>query len=194
MNLNNLRIGTRLTIGFGAVLALLLVIVGIAYFQLARTNAGVAELDGLERGAAIARNWVSKTQLNVARTVAIAKASGQPDIEKYFSPLIKATSAEISELQKSMEALLTSDEGKSLLAKVASERAAYVALPNQVFEHVKQAMRPPPTRCSRTRCCPRRKPTSRRWRRCRTTRSSSRPPNRAPSAAASAVRAACCWC
>ena len=30
MNLNNLRIGARLTIGFGAVLALLLVIVGIA--------------------------------------------------------------------------------------------------------------------------------------------------------------------
>ncbi|MEQ1686497.1 MAG: methyl-accepting chemotaxis protein [Burkholderiaceae bacterium] len=142
MNLNNLRIGARLTIGFGAVLALLLVIVGIAYFQLGRVNAGVAELDGLERGAAIARNWVSKTQLNVARTVAIAKASGQPDIEKYFSPLIKTTSAEISTLQKSMEALLTGDEGKSLLAKVASERAAYVALRNQVFEHVKQADAP----------------------------------------------------
>ncbi|MDP3823992.1 MAG: methyl-accepting chemotaxis protein [Burkholderiales bacterium] len=142
MNLNNLRIGTRLTIGFGAVLALLLVIVGIAYFQLARTNSGVAELDGLERGAAIARNWVSKTQLNVARTVAIAKASGQPDIEKYFSPLIKTTSAEISTLQKSMEGLLTSDQGKALLAKVASERDAYVALRNQVFEHVKQADAP----------------------------------------------------
>ena len=142
MNLNNLRIGARLSIGFGAVLALLLVIVGIACFQLARTHAGVAELDGLERGAGIARNWVSKTQLNVARTVAIAKASGQPDIEQYFSPLIKNTSAEISTLQKSMEALLTSDEGKALLTKVASERAAYLALRNQVFEHVKQADAP----------------------------------------------------
>jgi methyl-accepting chemotaxis protein len=142
MNLNNLRIGVRLGVGFGAVLALLLVIVGIAYFQLGRTNAGVAELDGLERGAAIARNWVSKTQLNVARTVAIAKASGQPDIEKYFSPLIKSTSAEISTLQKQMEESLTSAEGKALLAKVASQRAAYVALRGQVFEHVKQADAP----------------------------------------------------
>ena len=34
MNLNNVRIGPRLAIGFGAVLALLLVIVGIAYTQL----------------------------------------------------------------------------------------------------------------------------------------------------------------
>ena len=144
---------------------LLLVIVGSASFQLARTNAGVAELDGLERGAASARNWVSKTQLNVARSVAIAKASGQPDIENYFSPLIKTTSGEISTLQKSMEELLTSDEGKALLAKVASERAAYLALRNRVFEHVKQADAPAadassiaPPLTPRPRIAPKKKP------------------------------------
>ena len=38
MTLNNLRVGARLAICFGAVLALLLVIVGIAQTQLNRTN------------------------------------------------------------------------------------------------------------------------------------------------------------
>ncbi len=142
MNLNNLRIGSRLAIGFGAVIALLLVIVGIAYTQLARTNAGLAELADLEQRANIARDWVGKTRLNVSRTVAIAKASGQPEIEKYFSPLMKQTSGEISELQKSMESLITTEEGKALLTKVASERAAYVALRGQLLELVKQADAP----------------------------------------------------
>ena len=170
MNLNNLRIGSRLAIGFGAVLALLLLIVGIAYSQLARTNAGLAELAGLAQRANIARDWVGKTQLNVSRTVAIAKASGQPEIENYFSPLMKRTSAEISELQKSMEGLITSEEGKALLAKVASERAAYVALRGQLLELVKQADAPAAEALLHT--LPR--PTSRQWRRCKTNRSSSR--------------------
>ena len=142
MNLNNLRIGARLGVGFGAVLALLLLIVGIAYTQLARTNAGLTELADLEKRAAMSRDWVSKTQLNVSRTVAIAKASGQPDIEAYFGPLIKRTSGEISELQKSMEGLITSEEGKALLAKAASQRAAYVALRVQLLELVRQSDAP----------------------------------------------------
>ena len=142
MNLNNLRIGSRLAIGFGAVLALLLLIVGIAYTQLARTNAGLADLASLEKRVALSREWVGKTQLNVSRTVAIAKASGQPEIDKYFSPLIKRTSAEISELQKSLEGLITSDEGKALLANVASQRSAYVALRVQLLELVKQSDAP----------------------------------------------------
>ena len=143
MTLNNVRIGARLAIGFGAVLALLLLIVGIAYSQLNRTNGGLAELAELEQRAGIAREWVSKTQINVSRSVAIAKANGQPDIEKYFGPLIKATSAEISTLQKSMEDLVADDEGsKHLLAKVAAQRAAYVALRAQLLELVKQADAP----------------------------------------------------
>ena len=143
MNLNNVRIGTRLAIGFGAVLALLLVIVGIAYTQLNRTNGGLAKLAALERRAGIAREWASKTQINVSRSVAIAKAKSQPEIEKYFGPLIKATSAEISTLQKSMETLVADDEGsKDLLAKVANQRAAYVAVRGQLLEFVKQADAP----------------------------------------------------
>ncbi len=143
MNLNNVRIGSRLAIGFGAVLLLLLVIVGIAWTQLNRANGGLAELAKLEERASVAREWVSKTQINVSRSVAIAKANGQPGIENYFGPLIKATSAEISTLQKSMEALVADDEGsKALLATVASQRAAYVAVRGQLLELVKQADAP----------------------------------------------------
>ena len=142
MTLNNLRIGPRLTIGFGAVLVLLLVIVGIAYVQLARTADGLTALADLNQRAGIAREWTGKTQLNVARAIAIAKAGGQPDIETFFTPQIKQTTAEIGELQKTMERLVVGDEGKALMASVAKSRQAYVALREQLFTLVKQADMP----------------------------------------------------
>ena len=142
MTLNNLRIGPRLSIGFGAVLALLLVIVAIACWQLGRIADGLTELSNLHQRAGIAREWAGKTQLNVARAIAIAKASGQPAIEGFFAPQIKRTSAEIGELQKAMERDIVSAEGKALMAAVASQRQAYVTVREALFALVKQADMP----------------------------------------------------
>ena len=112
MNLNNLKIGTRLALGFGLVLALLLAIVSISFVRLVQTRAEMDAMMAMEKRAALADQWHNKTQLNISRTVAIAKAAGQPDIETYFAPQIKATSAEISEIQKQLEASATSDASK----------------------------------------------------------------------------------
>ncbi|MEP7101743.1 MAG: HAMP domain-containing protein, partial [Burkholderiales bacterium] len=142
MNMNNLRIGPRLSIGFGAVLLLLVAIVAIAYWQLARTAGGLTELTNLEQRSGIARDWVGKTQLNAARAIAIAKASGQPDVDQFFTPQIKRTSAEIGELQKAMESMIVSDEGKALMATVASKRKAYVGLRDELFALVQQSDAP----------------------------------------------------
>jgi len=143
MTLNNLRIGPRLAIGFGAVLALLLVIVGIAYFQLTHTTTGsLSELMDADRRAGIARDWLGKTQLNVARAIAIAKSSGQPDIEQFFTPQMKRTSLEISELQKDMDASVRSEQGKALMAEVARKRAAYMTHREELMALVKQSDQP----------------------------------------------------
>ena len=114
MSLNNLRIGTRLGLGFGAVLLLLLVIVGIAYSQLNTTRSSLMQLGEAQQRAANAQDWLGKTQLNMARTLAIAKASGQPEIEKYFGPLMKQTSAEITELQKTIDANVADPDGNRI--------------------------------------------------------------------------------
>ncbi|MEP7296163.1 MAG: methyl-accepting chemotaxis protein [Burkholderiales bacterium] len=141
MILNNLRIGPRLALGFGAVLALLLVIVSIAYLQFARTTTSLAELMVVEHRAAIARDWLGKTQLNVVRAIAIAKSAGQPDIEKHFAPQMKSTSVEIGELQKSLEAT-ASEQGQALMKTVATRRATYMSTREELMALVKQADQP----------------------------------------------------
>ena len=142
MTMNNLRIGPRLSIGFGAVLLLLVAIVAIAYWQFARASAGLNELTSVQQRAGIARDWVAKTQMNIARAVAIAKSSGQPDVEQYFTPQIKRTSAEIGELQKSLEGMIVTDDGKALMTAVATKRKAYVGFRDELFALVKQSDAP----------------------------------------------------
>jgi methyl-accepting chemotaxis protein len=142
MTLNNLRIGWRLSIGFGMVLALLLAIVGIAHRELTRAGGGVTEYAVLEQRAQIAGDWAAKTKLNVARTIAIAKAGGQPEIDRFFSPQIKQTSTEIGALQKQLEATIDSDEGKALMAEVGAKRKTYLGLRDQLFALVKVADAP----------------------------------------------------
>jgi methyl-accepting chemotaxis protein len=142
MTLNNLRIGPRLGIGFGAVLALVCVIVGIAWLHLVRTAEGLEALTRQEQRANMAHDWSSKTQLNVTRAVAIAKASGQPDIDNFFGPQIKRTSAEISELQKSLDAQIDSEQGKALMAAAGIKRKAYLALRDELMNLVKQSDAP----------------------------------------------------
>jgi len=138
MNLNNLRIATRLSIGFGAVLALMLVIVTIAYSRFGATNTGLSTLRGYQQQAELSQDWYGKTQLNVARAVAVAKTAGQPEVQAYFDPLVKKTSGEISAIQQKLEGLITSPEGKELMAVVAKRRAEYIAARNGVFDAIKQ--------------------------------------------------------
>jgi methyl-accepting chemotaxis protein len=135
--LNDLKIGTRLSVGFGAVLALLLVMVGVAYFQMGKTSSAMKLLSEGERRASTVEAWQRKTQLNLTRTVAIAKAAGQPDVEAYFNPLMKETSQEISQLQKELEGTVTTDQGRALMEKIAKAREAYIGLRTQLYEHVK---------------------------------------------------------
>ncbi len=139
MSLNNLKIGTRLSLGFGAVLALLLMMVGVAYVVMQRTSSAMAAAEISQQRANMVDDWQRKTQLNLTRTLAIAKAVGQTDVEAYFGPLMKETSLEISQLQKQLEASAGNDGARALMGTIAQRRDAYVALRTQLNEHVKNA-------------------------------------------------------
>ncbi|MBC7995296.1 MAG: HAMP domain-containing protein [Rhizobacter sp.] len=138
MSLNNLKISTRLSLGFGAVLALLLLMVGLSYFEMERTSDAMRIAAMSQDRATTVEEWRGKTQLNLTRTVAVAKAAGQTDVEAYFGPLMKETTQEISVLQKKMEASSAGNsQAEALLAAIAQKRDTYVGLRTQLNEHVK---------------------------------------------------------
>jgi CHASE3 domain sensor protein len=83
MTLNSLKIGQRLAVGFGALLALMTVLVAVALGQLLSSAEHSTASQEYERRTARVAQWRSLTELNVTRTLAIARSGGRAEVEAY---------------------------------------------------------------------------------------------------------------
>ena len=137
MDIQSLRIGTRLGLGFGIVLLLLAAAVGLSYVEIGSVGPKIDQLTELQRRAAMAGEWRTLTLLNATRTEAMAKAGGTGPVTETFAPAIKATSARITELQETLTKLIENPKGKAALAEIATARKSYVDVRNIVFEQLK---------------------------------------------------------
>ena len=133
MRLNDLKLGARLGLGFGLVLLLAALISLVGWLRLASTLDGIEQVHAVTERANSVQRWESLTLLNVNRTLAIAKSGGHADVKAHYAPLIKATSAEISEMQKGLEAALSTDQERALFQGIAERRKAYIASRDNIF-------------------------------------------------------------
>ena len=81
----------------------------------------------------LALRWRGLTETNAARAAA-GILSSDPVVAQTIKPDVDATTAKISEIQKSLEALATSDEEKAAMAAIAQTRAAYIAVRSEVVK------------------------------------------------------------
>ncbi len=133
MRLNDLKLGARLGLGFGLVLLLAALISLVGWLRLASTLTGIEQAHAATERANSAQRWESLTLLNVNRTLAIAKSGGHPDVKAHYTPLMKATSAEINEMQKGLEADLSSDLERTQFQEIGDRRKAYIASRDNIF-------------------------------------------------------------
>ena len=132
MNFKDFSLRARLRLGFGMVLLLSSLIAGVAWFQLGAVRGANKEVMGSTDRAFDALQWQSLTSMNVARTLAIAKSEGHDGVKQHFEPMMKATSAQITELQKGLEAQ-GAEEDKALFAEIAAKRKHYVDSRSAIF-------------------------------------------------------------
>ena len=120
-------IAARLWLAIIAIALALLSLFGAVAWRTARLaqDNQVAEAR-LDRITSMASRWAGLTETNVQRVVASVLGS-DPAVARHFAPEIKDTTAKISELQKEMETLASSDDEKAQLTKVAERRKAYIA-------------------------------------------------------------------
>ncbi len=137
MKLNNFKIATRLSIGFAAVLALMIAMSVAAYVQMSASSQDFDRSTDLSERSRLADQWQAGTELNVSRVIAIAKSHGDPAVVAYFDPMMKETHARNNELQKSLQAEITSVEGKALFAEASDKRSSYIAAREKVLELLK---------------------------------------------------------
>jgi len=133
MKLKHLNFAGRLGLGFGLVLffAFLIALTGWSRLAISQTNINVSETANTHAEEAL--RWEGLSQLNVNRTLAIAKSGGHEDVKAHFAPLIKATSAQISKIQKELEAGITGDKEKAIFDDIAQKRKAYITSRDAIF-------------------------------------------------------------
>jgi len=133
MKINDLKIGVRLGGAFAAVLALMVLMLGVAFWQLERIADAKQTMAQTSYRAKLAKEWSQGTVTNSVSTVAKYK-SVDPVDEKYHDAQMKVISDKAGKLQKELESLVQSEQGKALLAEIATERAKYSAMRNEGFK------------------------------------------------------------
>ncbi len=137
MKLQNMKTALRIALGFGVVCLLLLAMTVIAVVDLKQNGVDTERLIDKERQAQLADEWVANTQLNIVRVLAVAKSQGHPAVDEFFKPQMAQTTQRINELQKALEAIVESAEGKAHMAAVAQLRTSYIDARKAYFEVLK---------------------------------------------------------
>jgi len=130
--MNRWKIGTRLGAGFAAVLVLLIAITSISWWQLDHAAAAMRSImrEPLAKERLVA-DWYRAIHTSVRRTTAVVK-SADPALAAFFAPENAESSKRSSELQKGIEALLSTDAEKREFAALGEVRKRYVAARDQI--------------------------------------------------------------
>jgi methyl-accepting chemotaxis protein len=132
--LKNMKIGTRLTLGFGAVLALAIVIAGIGMWQLHSVAESTRSMMALPLAKErMANDWAGLVLVGITRTTAVAK-SADPSLAPFFAPEAQESSRVSIEIMKKLEPLMQSEDEKAVYAKIMSIRGNYVSARDAVMK------------------------------------------------------------
>ncbi|WP_367846761.1 methyl-accepting chemotaxis protein [Rhodoferax sp. WC2427] len=122
MNFSNLRVAAKLWLAVGAIVVALLVLAGVAGYRSmalqARTQTSQAAMD---QRVLQSTRWAGLTSLNALRAEA-SLLSSDPAVAAAFKEPTTATSAQITEIQKSISAMDLSPGDKAQLDTIASAR------------------------------------------------------------------------
>lgn len=134
MKIAEMKISTRLAIGFSLVLCMLGLVVGLASWRLQGTSDAVRlMLDKAMAKERLAAEWAANTDVNSARIMTVGEST-DPARQKQLRERIKKTGNRTSEIQNMLDSFEQDDEEKRLLAEIAAQQKIYIAARDEVFK------------------------------------------------------------
>jgi methyl-accepting chemotaxis protein len=134
LSLSRLRLGPRLTAGFGAIVLLAACAVGLGIDRIATMRALSAQLAGIDADKlSMSERWGRAIESNTARTWVLFFASDEAVKTRVKAEMQAVVNAQTERLKKLQE-LATSDEDKRLLAAISAQRDAYQAVRGEFFK------------------------------------------------------------
>lgn len=134
MNIAKMKVGTRLTLGFGIVLLLLALMAAASAWRMQKTSTTMEALlnEGLKNERMMAK-WYGFIEGSTVRTLAAAKAS-DPATQKYFLDQLAKTVAEVNQIRDEIDKRATDPKLKELLKQAGDLRTDYQKVRSRVFK------------------------------------------------------------
>ena len=122
-----MKIGSRLGLGFGVILTLMVVTTAVSLWRLQTVAETTRQMmqEPLAKERLIG-DWYRNIAAGVRRTTAIAKSS-DASLTTFFAADAAASTKGSGEMQKKIEALITGTEEKALFDKVSEQRKQYLS-------------------------------------------------------------------
>ncbi|ELX10012.1 methyl-accepting chemotaxis protein I [Janthinobacterium sp. HH01] len=125
--LKNISISRRLALGFASILFFSLIAIVVSINRLSTVAAATQQLmDEPLAKERVIEQWYRSAQTAVTRTAAIVM-SGDPSLATFFAEAIATSTKLTSELQKKVEAMMSSDHEKALYKGVSDARATFLS-------------------------------------------------------------------
>jgi len=136
--ISNVRISSRLAIGFAAILILLIGVSAISLWHLHAVSSATETMVRNElRKERLLADLGKNLAAGVRRTIAIAK-SQDPLLAEFFADDAASASKQSAEYQKAIAELVTGDEEKKLFDEIGKIRKQYVSARDQVTKLKKE--------------------------------------------------------
>ena len=127
MNLNDMKIGTRMWLGVGLLILSFTAVIGFANWRSAVAQAqSTADTAAIDDKLRIALEWAALTENNRTRTYA-TMISNEASVAQALAPAMADTTRTISGLQERLAAMTLTEADKRALEKIAAAREGMLA-------------------------------------------------------------------
>ena len=126
MNINNLRIGQRLAIGFGVVIALLVLLAGLSYSRLAGLNAEMGALIHLRYANTVSANAIKADVNDATRAMLSVLVMSDPDQVRKELENARRKSANASAAVAHLAGTTNDPEAAAILAGLATIQSKFL--------------------------------------------------------------------
>ena len=129
--MNNLKITTRINLGFAVIIAIFLLMAGVTAWRVEMAAEATTHMERSAELLQLAGNWQGDNRQNSARSLAVGYSEGSAMFD-FFKEAMAATSRGATETQKAFLAKVQDSESRKRAENVGELRNAWIAVRNQV--------------------------------------------------------------
>jgi len=133
MKIRNLKIGARLGIAFTLLLVLMAFMTVMGVWRLQDVAQATTQMEEATSKERMVHDWIRGISTNSVRTFSRLRTSN-PEDEKILAAEMAAVSSDVSRIQKELEPLILSAEGKKMLSIIAEQRKIYSGVRDDAFK------------------------------------------------------------